>query len=82
MSVPTSNCSPTSFFTDLMMVVDTNLAGSFTEGLWGTDNAGGQATSCKTQTGVDTAAEYVTSHGSAFGDDAQWKINGFYVYNQ
>jgi len=82
MSVPTSNCSPTSFFTDLMMVVDTNLAGSFTEGLWGTDNAGGQATSCKTQTGVATAAEYVTSHGSAFGDDAQWKINGFYVYNQ
>lgn len=82
MSVPTSSCSPTTYFKDLMMVVDTNMAGSFTEGVWAVDGAGGQATSCKTQTGVDTAAEYVTSHGSEFGDAAQWKINGFYVYNQ
>ncbi|KAJ7698656.1 hypothetical protein B0H17DRAFT_1006638 [Mycena rosella] len=82
MSVPTSSCSPTTYFSDLMMVVDTNLAGTFTEGVWGVDGAGGQSTSCKTQTGVDTAAEYVTSHGSEFGDAAQWKINGFYIYNQ
>ncbi|KAJ7731127.1 glycoside hydrolase family 16 protein [Mycena maculata] len=82
MSVPTSSCSPETYFTDLMMVVDTNLAGSFTEGVWGTAGAGGQTTSCQSSTGVDTAADYVTSHGSAFGDDAQWKINGFYIYNQ
>ncbi|KAJ7931205.1 glycoside hydrolase family 16 protein [Mycena leptocephala] len=82
MSVPTSNCSPTTYFNDLMMVVDTNLGGTFTEGVWGVDGAGGQATSCKTKTGVDTAAEYVKSHGSEFGDAAQWKINGFYIYNQ
>ncbi|KAJ7484428.1 glycoside hydrolase family 16 protein [Mycena latifolia] len=74
--------SPTTYFSDLMMVVDTNLAGTFTEGVWGVDGAGGQATSCKTQTGVDTAAEYVKSHGSEFGDAAQWKMNGFYIYNQ
>ncbi|KAJ6571830.1 hypothetical protein B0H19DRAFT_1064860 [Mycena capillaripes] len=82
MSVPTSSCSPTTFFTDLMMVIDTNLGGSFTEGVWGVDGAGGQATSCKTKTGVDTAAEYVLSHGSEFGDAAQWKMNGIYIYNQ
>jgi hypothetical protein len=35
MSVPTSNCSPTTYFNDLMMVVDTNLGGTFTEGVWG-----------------------------------------------
>ncbi|KAJ6532701.1 glycoside hydrolase family 16 protein [Mycena vulgaris] len=82
MSVPTSSCSPTTYFSDLMMVVDTNLGGTFTEGVWGVDGAGGQATSCKTKTGVDTAAEYVKGHGSEFGDAAQWKINGFYVYSQ
>jgi len=82
MSIPTSTCSPTTFFSDLMMVVDTNLGGTFTEGVWAVDGAGGQAKSCQTQTGVDTAAEYVKSHGSEFGDAAQWKINGFYIYNQ
>ncbi|KAF7334272.1 hypothetical protein MSAN_02388800 [Mycena sanguinolenta] len=82
MSVPTSSCSPTTYFSDLMMIVDTNLGGSFTEGVWGTDGAGGQAKSCKTQTGANTAADYVLNHGSEFGDDAQFKINGFYVYQQ
>ncbi|KAJ6469495.1 glycoside hydrolase family 16 protein [Mycena sanguinolenta] len=82
MSVPTSSCSPTTYFSDLMMVVDTNLGGSFTEGVWGTDGAGGQATSCKTQTNTDTAADYVLNNGGKFGDDAQFRINGFYVYQQ
>lgn len=82
MSIPTSTCSPTTFFSDLMMVVDTNLGGSFTEGVWAVDGAGGQATSCQKQTGVNTAAEYVQNHGSEFGDAAQWQINGFYIYNQ
>ncbi|KAJ7636967.1 glycoside hydrolase family 16 protein [Roridomyces roridus] len=82
MAVPKSTCNPSTFFKDLMLIVDTNLAGSFTEGVWAVDGAGGQATSCKTQTGVDSAAAYVTGHGSAFGEDAQWKINGFYIYNQ
>ncbi|KAF8217767.1 concanavalin A-like lectin/glucanase domain-containing protein [Mycena galopus ATCC 62051] len=82
MSVPTSSCSPTTYFSDLMMVVDTNLGGTFTEGVWDTNGAGGQATSCKSQTGADSAADYVLSHGSEFGDAAQWKINGFYIYNQ
>jgi len=82
MSVPTSSCSPTTYFSDLMMVVDTNLGGTFTEGVWDTNGAGGQATSCKSQTGADSAADYVLGHGSEFGDAAQWKINGFYIYNQ
>ncbi|KAJ7054376.1 glycoside hydrolase family 16 protein [Mycena amicta] len=81
-SIAPSTCDPTTYFKDLMMIVNTNLGGSFTEGLWGVDGAGGQKTSCKTLTGVDTAAEYVQNQGSKFGDDAQWKINGFYIYNQ
>ncbi|KAJ7033161.1 glycoside hydrolase family 16 protein [Mycena alexandri] len=82
MSVPTSSCSPTTYFQDLMMIVDTNLGGSFTEGVWATDGAGGQATSCKSSTGAATAADYILKHGSEFGEAAQFKINGFYIYNQ
>ncbi|KAJ7089269.1 glycoside hydrolase family 16 protein [Mycena belliarum] len=82
MDVPSLSCDPTTYFRDLMMVVDTNLAGTFTEGVWAVDGAGGQGTSCKTQTGVATAAEFVKNHGSEFGDAAQWKMNGFYIYSQ
>ncbi|KAJ7253692.1 hypothetical protein B0H12DRAFT_1233567 [Mycena haematopus] len=83
MSVPTSSCSPTSFFSDLMMVVDTNLGGTSPKASGApVHGAGGQAKSCKSQTGANTAADYITSHGSEFGEAAQWKINGFYIYNQ
>ncbi|KAJ7669298.1 glycoside hydrolase family 16 protein [Mycena polygramma] len=82
MSVPTSSCSPTTHFTDLMMVIDTNLGGSFTEGVWDVAGAGGQSTTCKSSTGVSTAADFVQNHGSEFGSAAQWKMNGFYIYNQ
>lgn len=82
MSISSSTCDTSTNFKDLMMVVDTNLAGTFTEGVWGVAGAGGQVESCQKTTGVDTAAEYVQGHGSAFGDDAQWKINGFYIYSK
>ncbi|KAJ7255270.1 glycoside hydrolase family 16 protein [Mycena rebaudengoi] len=82
MSVPAATCSPTTYFSDLMLVVDTNLAGVFTESVWASEGAGGQSKSCKAQTGVATAAEYVKNHGAAFGEAAQWQINGFYVYNK
>ncbi|KAF7291851.1 hypothetical protein MIND_01210300 [Mycena indigotica] len=82
MAISPSTCDPTKFFHDLMMVVDTNLGGTFTEGVWGVDGAGGQQTSCKKQTGVNTAADFVLNHGSKFGDGAHWEINGFYIYNR
>jgi len=82
MSISSSTCDTSTNFKDLMMVVDTNLAGTFTQGVWGVDGAGGQAESCQKSTGVNTAAEYVQRHGSAFDDDAQWKINGFYIYSK
>ena len=82
MDISSSTCDTSNNFQDLMMIVDTNLGGTFTEGVWGVAGAGGQAESCQKTTGVNTAAEYVRAHGSAFGDDAQWKINGFYIYSQ
>ncbi|KAJ7685943.1 glycoside hydrolase family 16 protein [Mycena rosella] len=70
--IPTSSCSPETYFNDLLLVVNTNLAGSWTQGVWASNNVGGQAQSCQTQTGVSTAAGYVTAHGSAFGASAEW----------
>ncbi|KAF7359638.1 hypothetical protein MVEN_00687700 [Mycena venus] len=81
-NIPVSSCSPETYFNELLLVVNTNLAGSWPEGVWGTSNVGGQTTSCQTQTGVSTAAGYVTGHGSAFGAAAEWVINGFYIYNK
>ncbi|KAF7323747.1 hypothetical protein MKEN_00595700 [Mycena kentingensis (nom. inval.)] len=77
-----SSCSTKDNFKDLMLIIDTNLAGSFTEGVWAVDGAGGQSTSCKSKTGFDSAAAYVQQNGDKFGDDALWKMNGFYIYNQ
>ncbi|KAJ6586108.1 concanavalin A-like lectin/glucanase domain-containing protein [Mycena capillaripes] len=71
-NIPVSSCSPQTYFNDLLLVVNTNLAGSWPQGVWGTNNVGGQTTSCQTQTGVSTAAGYVTGHGSAFGAAAEW----------
>ncbi|KAJ7930908.1 glycoside hydrolase family 16 protein, partial [Mycena leptocephala] len=72
LSIPTSNCSPETYFKDLLLVVNTNLAGSWPQGVWGLNGVGGQTQSCQTQTGVSTAAGYVTAHGSAFGAAAEW----------
>ncbi|CAK5272825.1 unnamed protein product [Mycena citricolor] len=82
MAIPVDQCSPEQHFKDIMMVVDTNLGGSFTEGVWSVDGAGGQATSCAKQTGFKTAKDYVLSQGHVFGDDAKWIMNGFYVFNK
>nr|GAT54798.1 predicted protein [Mycena chlorophos] len=81
-SISPSTCNPETYFDDLMIFLNTNLGGSFTEGVWSTDGAGGQSTSCATQTGSSTAADYVLNNGGDFGDDAQWKINGMYIYNK
>lgn len=82
MDVPSSTCNPSTNFNDLMMIIDTNLGGTFPEGVWDVDGAGGQGNSCKKTTSVSTAAEYVQDNGSLFGDDAQWKFNSIQIYTQ
>ncbi|KAJ6498231.1 hypothetical protein DFH09DRAFT_1103299 [Mycena vulgaris] len=74
LSVPSSGCSPGTDFKDMLLVVNTNLAGSWPQGVWSSNGVGGQAQSCQTQTGVSTAAGYVTAHDSAFGAAAQWPV--------
>ncbi|KAE9391303.1 hypothetical protein BT96DRAFT_945478 [Gymnopus androsaceus JB14] len=67
------NCAVGTYFTDLALIIDTNLGGTFTEG--------GQQTSCASSTGYSTAASYVENVGSAFSD-AYWQISSINIYSQ
>ncbi|KIY42968.1 glycoside hydrolase family 16 protein, partial [Fistulina hepatica ATCC 64428] len=69
--VLSDTCDTDSHFIDLMMIVNTNLGGTFPEGVWSTDDAGGQDTSCATLTSYSDAASYIQNVGSAFST-AQW----------
>jgi hypothetical protein len=76
-----TSCTISDYFTDLALIIDTNLGGTFTEGVWSTSGAGGQQTSCASSTGYSTAASYVQNVGSAFSD-AYWQISSIKIYNQ
>ncbi|TRM61086.1 glycoside hydrolase family 16 protein [Schizophyllum amplum] len=78
--IPADQCNPNEHFKNLMLVINTNLGGFFPEGVWGTDYAGGQTTSCKKQTGVNTAKDYVLNHGSEFGANGRWVFNSIKIY--
>lgn len=76
-----TNCAIGTYFTDLALIIDTNLGGTFTEGVWSTSGAGGQQTSCASSTGYSTAASYVQNMGSAFSE-AYWQISSINIYSQ
>ncbi|KAE9393515.1 hypothetical protein BT96DRAFT_1022992 [Gymnopus androsaceus JB14] len=63
-----TNCAIGTYFTDLALVIDSNLSGTFTEGVWSTSGASGQQTSCVSSTEYSTAASYVQNVGSDFSD--------------
>ncbi|KAE9391295.1 hypothetical protein BT96DRAFT_1001468 [Gymnopus androsaceus JB14] len=69
------------YFTNLALIIDTNLGGMFTEGVWSMSGAGGQQISCASSTGYLTAASYVQNMGSAFSD-AYWQISSINIYSQ
>ncbi|KAL1747560.1 glycoside hydrolase family 16 protein [Schizophyllum fasciatum] len=80
--MPSDQCVIGDHFKDLMLVINTNLGGFFSEGVWAIDGAGGQETSCQKQTNFNSAADYVKQMGSVFGDDARWIINKIVIYEQ
>ncbi|TRM56237.1 glycoside hydrolase family 16 protein [Schizophyllum amplum] len=80
--MPADECVIGDHFKDLMLVINTNLGGFFSEGVWAIDGAGGQETSCQKQTNFNSAADYVKQMGSVFGDDARWIINKIVIYEQ
>ncbi|KAF8896814.1 concanavalin A-like lectin/glucanase domain-containing protein [Mucidula mucida] len=79
-TISNTACDISSHFTDLSLIINTNLGGTFAEGVWNTAN-NGQSTSCAASTGFSSAYEYVTQVGSAFAD-AKFTIRSIATYSQ
>ncbi|KAF9028286.1 hypothetical protein BDZ89DRAFT_1133746 [Hymenopellis radicata] len=78
-SIPNWECNIGQHFQKLNIIINTNLAGTFGEGVWhGTGN--GQTVSCADQTGFGSAFEYVTQNGHAF--NSPWVIKSLGIYKQ
>ncbi|KAE9391305.1 hypothetical protein BT96DRAFT_1001475 [Gymnopus androsaceus JB14] len=75
-----TNCAIGTYFTNLALIIDTNLGGTFTEGVWSTSGPT-SLTSCASSTGYSTAASYVQNVGSVFSD-AYWQISSINIYSQ
>ncbi|KAK4700409.1 hypothetical protein P7C70_g5838, partial [Phenoliferia sp. Uapishka_3] len=78
--VAAGGCSPFKHFTDLMLVINTNLCGTWGSGVWSQDlsYAGGKG-SCAAITGYSTCEAYVKSNGSKM-KDMYWQINSIKYY--
>ncbi|GAA5867542.1 hypothetical protein JCM1840_002545 [Sporobolomyces johnsonii] len=75
-----SKCNPMKKFKDLNLVINTNLCGTWAEGVWDTSlSYAGQSASPKSITGYSSCASYVKSQGHAFAN-AYWGINSIKIY--
>ncbi|KAK0185292.1 glycoside hydrolase family 16 protein [Armillaria mellea] len=82
LQIDSSTCNTSDHFKDLMLIINTNLGGFFTTGVWDVNEAGGQDKCCQDVTGFSDARSYVLSQGSAFGDAAAWVLNGIYIFER
>ncbi|GAA5954012.1 hypothetical protein JCM21900_005380 [Sporobolomyces salmonicolor] len=82
MYVAASSCDPSTYFGPQTFAVNTNLCGTWPNGVWSTDNsyAGQSEGSCAATTGFATCEEYVQSRGEDF-KHAYWRIASFSIYN-
>ncbi|KAG7447855.1 uncharacterized protein BT62DRAFT_930897 [Guyanagaster necrorhizus] len=71
--IDSSTCNTSDHFKDLMLIINTNLAGLLT-------TASGEEQCCQDVTGFSDARSYVLSQGSAFGDSAAWVSNSIYIF--
>lgn len=83
MYISASSCDPSTYFTPQNFIVNTELCGTWPDGVWAQDNsyAGQSEGSCASTTGFATCAEYVASRGWDF-KHAYWRIASFSIYNQ
>ncbi|KAF9028285.1 hypothetical protein BDZ89DRAFT_986855 [Hymenopellis radicata] len=79
-TISNAACDISSHFSDLSLIINTNLGGTFAEGVWST-TGNGQSTSCADSTGYSSAYEYVTNVGSAFAG-AKFTIRSIATYSQ
>ncbi|GAA5923662.1 uncharacterized protein JCM15063_003720 [Sporobolomyces koalae] len=82
MYISASSCDPSTYFQPQQFIINTNLCGTWADGVWSTDNsyAGQPQGSCAAMTGFDTCAAYVQSRGWDF-KHAYWRIASFSIYN-
>lgn len=78
--VAASDCSPFEHFKDLMLVINTNLCGTWAAGVWDQDlsYAGGKG-SCAAKTGFSTCEAFVANSGSQLSE-LYWTINSIKIY--
>ncbi|GAA5839011.1 hypothetical protein JCM5353_001953 [Sporobolomyces roseus] len=81
MYISASSCNPSTYFSPQQFIVNTNLCGTWADGVWNTDNSyAGQEGSCASATGFNTCAEYVHNRSFDFRH-AYWKIASLSIYN-
>ncbi|GAA6018615.1 hypothetical protein JCM11491_006167 [Sporobolomyces phaffii] len=82
MYISASSCNPSTYFSPQQFILNTELCGKWTTGVWNTDNsyAGQSQGSCAEMTSFNTCEEYVRSRGWDF-KHAYWRIGSFSVYN-
>lgn len=82
MYISASSCNPSTYFSPQQFVLNTDLCGTWPNGVWNTDNsyAGQSEGSCASTTGFDTCEAYVQSRGWDF-KHAYWRIASLDIYN-
>lgn len=73
-----STCEPDSYLWNLNLVINTALCGTWPEGVWSTDNSGGQKTSCKSKTGKSSCDAYLKDDPDL--SEAYWEIRKVQIY--
>ncbi|GAA5907180.1 hypothetical protein JCM5296_004978 [Sporobolomyces johnsonii] len=82
MFISASSCDPSTYFGPQTFIINTQLCGTWPNGVWSTDNSyAGQEGSCAEYTGASSCEDYVQSNGQDFAD-ANWIINSFSQYSQ
>ncbi|GAA5909148.1 uncharacterized protein JCM6883_002623 [Sporobolomyces salmoneus] len=77
---PASSCNPFQRFSELMLVINTNLCGTWAAGTWGQSlSYAGQNKSPQSMTGHNSCESFVQNNGQAF-KNAYWSINSIKIY--
>ncbi|GAA5955204.1 hypothetical protein JCM8115_001881 [Rhodotorula mucilaginosa] len=82
MYIAAEGCNPSTYFQPQTLVVNSNICGTWPEGVWHTDGdySGQSSGSCAALTGADTCRDYVLNSAHDFSH-AYWRIKSFSVYN-
>lgn len=82
MYIAADGCNPSTYFQPQTLVVNSNICGTWPDGVWNTDNtyAGQDIGSCGALTKAATCRDYALGSAHDF-KHAYWRIASFSVYN-